>query len=35
MIVNLFMAMSATYQLYRKAQVPAEKGGFWGKKVAK
>jgi len=32
MIVNMFMALSAGYQLYRKMQVPAEKGGFWGKK---
>ena len=32
MIVNLFMGLSAAYQLYRKSQVPAEKGGFWGKK---
>lgn len=30
-IVNLFMGMSGLYQLYRKSQVPAEKGGFWGK----
>ena len=32
MIVNLFMGLSAGYQLYRKSQVPEEKGGFWGKK---
>jgi hypothetical protein len=32
MIVNIFMAFSGMYQLYRKTQVPAEKGGFWGKK---
>ena len=31
-IVNVFMGASAFYQLYRKSQVPAEKGGFWGKK---
>lgn len=31
MIVNLFMGMSGIYQLYRKSQVPKEKGGFWGK----
>ncbi len=31
MIVNLFMGASAAYQLYRKSQVPAEKGGFWGR----
>ena len=30
-IVNAFMAASAAYMLYRKFQVPAEKGGFWGK----
>ena len=29
-IVNIFMGASAAYQLYRKWQVPAEKGGFWG-----
>ncbi|TNV75620.1 hypothetical protein FGO68_gene11743 [Halteria grandinella] len=28
--VNFVMALSASYQLYRKSQVPAEKGGFWG-----
>ena len=32
MIVNIFMGASAAYQLYRKTQVPAEKGGFWGVK---
>lgn len=32
LIVNFFMAASAGYMLYRKMQVPAEKGGFWGKK---
>ena len=31
LIVNGFMAASAGYMLYRKMQVPAEKGGFWGK----
>lgn len=31
MIVNMFMGMSGLYQLYRKSQVPKEKGGFWGK----
>ena len=31
MIVNLFMGLSGIYQLYRKTQVPKEKGGFWGK----
>jgi len=34
-IVNVFMAASAGYMLYRKMQVPAEKGGFWGKKPTK
>jgi len=29
-IVNVFMGASAGYQLYRKMQVPQEKGGFWG-----
>ena len=32
MIVNMFMGLSGLYQLYRKTQVPAEKGGFWGNK---
>tara|TARA_B110001450_G_C17366971_1_gene378016 strand:+ start:156 stop:443 length:288 start_codon:yes stop_codon:yes gene_type:complete len=32
MIVNFFMGLSAGYQLYRKTQVPAELGGFWGAK---
>tara|TARA_B110000285_G_C14489980_1_gene323465 strand:- start:112 stop:240 length:129 start_codon:yes stop_codon:yes gene_type:complete len=32
MIVNVFMGASAAVQLFRKAQVPAELGGFWGKK---
>jgi len=27
------MAASSGYQLYRKSQVPAELGGFWGKKT--
>ena len=31
LIVNGFMAASAGYMLFRKMQVPAEKGGFWGK----
>ena len=35
MIVNMFMSMTAAYQLYRKSQVPEELGGFWGKKVSK
>ena len=34
-IVNVFMAASAGYQLYRKMQVPEEKGGFWGNAVKK
>jgi len=34
-IVNVFMAASAGYQLYRKLQVPAERGGFWGHPVTK
>ena len=34
MIVNFFMGLSAGYQLYRKSQVPAELGGFWGAKKA-
>lgn len=29
-IANFFMGTSAAYQLYRKLQVPEEKGGFWG-----
>ena len=32
MVVNFFMAATGLYQLYRKYQLPAEKGGFWGKK---
>lgn len=32
LVVNFFMACTATVQLYRKSQVPAELGGFWGKK---
>jgi hypothetical protein len=32
MIVNMFMAISSTMQLYRKTKVPEELGGFWGKK---
>lgn len=31
-IVNMFMCMTGAYQLYRKSQLPEEKGGFWGKK---
>jgi hypothetical protein len=31
-VVNFFMGCTAGYQLYRKMQVPEEKGGFWGKK---
>ena len=34
-IVNFFMGLSAIYQLYRKTQVPAELGGFWGSAVPK
>lgn len=30
-VVNMFMAISAGYMIYRKMQVPAERGGFWGK----
>mmetsp|Transcript_5022 Transcript_5022/g.8560 ORF Transcript_5022/g.8560 Transcript_5022/m.8560 type:complete len:84 (-) Transcript_5022:160-411(-) len=30
MIVNFFMAISSSYQIYRKSQVPKELGGFWG-----
>jgi len=30
-IANIFMGASAAYQIFRKTQVPAEKGGFWGK----
>ena len=29
-IVNFFMSFSALAQLFRKTQVPAELGGFWG-----
>lgn len=34
-LVNFVMACTAIYQLYRKTQVPAEKGGFWGHKEPK
>ena len=29
-VCNFFMSVSAMYQIYRKMQVPEEKGGFWG-----
>ena len=32
MIVNFFMGITASIQLYRKSKVPEELGGFWGKK---
>ena len=32
MIVNMFRAISAGFQLYRKLYVPEELGGFWGLK---
>ena len=31
-VVNVFMALSSGFQLYRKTKVPEEQGGFWGKK---
>ena len=29
-VVNVFMSLSAGFQLYRKTQTPEELGGFWG-----
>ena len=29
--VNLMLALTSTYQIYRKTKVPKELGGFWGK----